>query len=689
MPKKIVYFSFLLLLIDTTLILSQHSEILKVDGDQISIEFNDQLYSRVLSKINDQTIILSDFRPSEFVEVDGKIIKDFILDSYSNSLIEDEVGKGKQYKIIASSKLLKKIVLITSYNEFPTMLFMRVMYENVSRSDINVDSWTNNNYAIKAMHMVGDTMAFWSYLPGSYGWAHNWIQPIKKGFVLENYMGMNHIDYGGGTPVVDVWRRDVGLAVGHVELVPKLVSLPVSMQTDNEASIAVTYKSSKILHPKETLSTFKTFVSVHQGDHFQTLSEYNRFMVDQGIEFKEAPETAYETIWCSWGYEKGFTLKQIYETFPKVKELGIDWVVLDYGWDTGVGDELLNKDIFPNGDAGMKVFVDSVHTLGAKAKLWWMPISVEPGTDLYKESPQNVLLDKNNNPVNIEFFKSYFMCPAYEEVIKRTRNFVIRALKDWGYDGFKIDGNHLNSVPPCYNTEHHHAYPEESVEALPGFFKMIYETALSIKADAVIEICPCGTNYSFYNLPYMNQTVASDPQSSWQIRLKGKTIKALSGSKVAYYGDHVELSDGKSDFASTVGIGGVVGTKFIWPEAAHMNVETGNIGLTPQKEKEWKKWIGIYNDKMLPKGNYLGGLYDIGYDRPEAHVIQKGDTLYYAFYAKEFDGNLELRGLDNNKNYKLKDYVNDIDMGVISSSENKVKASFEQFKLIEAIEINN
>ena len=32
-------------------------------------------------------------------------------------------------------------------------------------------------------------------------------------------------DYGGGTPVVDVWRRDYGLATGHVETVPKLVAL--------------------------------------------------------------------------------------------------------------------------------------------------------------------------------------------------------------------------------------------------------------------------------------------------------------------------------------------------------------------------------------------------------------------------------------------------------------------------------
>jgi len=688
MVKSFLYFIFFLIIVCTGSIYSQNSDFLKINGNEICIEFDNQLYSRVISKINNHNTILSDFRPSEFVEVDGIIINNFKMESYSTSPISDEIGKGKQYKIIALSNILKKIIIITSYNDFPTMLFFQVIYENISDGDLEVESWTNNNYAIDVMEVVNDSPSFWSYLPGSYGWEHNWVQPINKGFELENYMGMNHIDYGGGTPVIDVWRPDVGLAVGHVELVPKLVSLPVSMQTDSEATLAVTYKSSKVLHPKETLSTFKTFVSVHKGDHYKTLSEYSKFMVARGIKFKEAPETAYETIWCSWGYEKDFSLQNIYETVPKIQELGIEWIVLDYGWDTGVGDNQLNVDKFPNGDSDMKAFVDSIHTLGSKAKLWWMPISVEPGTDLYKNHSEYVLLDKNNSPVNIEFFKSFFLCPAVAEVKIMTRDLVIKAMQDWEYDGFKIDGNHLNSVPLCYNAEHHHSKPEESVEALPGLFKLIYETALSIKSDAVVEICPCGTNYSFYILPYMNQAVSSDPQSSWQIRLKGKTIKALTGSKVAYYGDHVELSDGKTDFASTVGIGGVIGTKFIWPEGAHVNIETGDISLTAQKEKEWKKWIDIYNDKMLSKENYLGELYDIGFDRPEAHVIQKGDTLYYAFYAEEFNGTLELRGLDHNKNYQLYDYVNNIDFGVISGSHKKVNASFKQYKLIKAAPVN-
>ena len=86
--------------------------------------------------------------------------------------------------------------------------------------------------------------------------------------------------------------------------------------------------------------------------------------------------------------------------------------------------------------------------------------------------------------------------------------------------GLKIDGQHLNNVAPCFNPAHHHARPEESVEGLQTFFHAIYQTATAINPDAVIELCPCGTAYSAFNFPSMNQAPASDPESSWQVRLK-------------------------------------------------------------------------------------------------------------------------------------------------------------------------
>ena len=129
-----------------------------------------------------------------------------------------------------------------------------------------------------------------------------------------------------------------------------------------------------------------------------------------------------------------------------------------------------------------------------------------------------------------------------------------------------------------------------------------------------MEFCPCGTSYSFFTLPYQNMAVASDPRDSWQVRSKGKTLKALMGDRVAYFGDHVELSDDRQDFASSVGIGAVIGTEFTWPVGSGPAGRDGQRrnDLTPEREAIWSKWVGIYKSKMLSGGQYLGGLYDIG-----------------------------------------------------------------------------
>jgi alpha-galactosidase len=292
-----------------------------------------------------------------------------------------------------------------------------------------------------------------------------------------------------------------------------------------------------------------------------------------------------------------------------------------------------------------------------------------------------LLLDRDGAVQNISWWNSFYLCPAYPKTVAYTQALVRKFLGEWGFAGLKIDGQHLNGVAPCFNPAHRHARPEESVEGLHDFFRAVYETARQINPEAVIELCPCGTSYAFYNFPYVNQAPASDPESSWQVRLKGKTLKALMGPSAPYAGDHVELSDGGDDFASTVGIGAIVSTKFTWPVDPKPK---DSFLLTPQKEALWRHWIGIYGQKMLPTGTYRGNLYDIGFDRPEAHVVEKSGRLYYAFYAPRWSGPVELRGLGPGS-YAVRDYFNSQDLGLVTRQHAGLHVSFERFLLLEAV----
>jgi len=655
------------------------ADVVKVQGTNLRLEFDNRMHSHAIARFGGRETVLGPFTPSETVTIDDAEVADFALSGSRRQSVRGPLGPGRQTTLTGSTAGLQKTVVVTVYDRFPQMAFLQVRYTNKGKADIRVTGWSNNRYSITARE--GDTApVFWSYEAGSYERRPDWVVPLKVGFKQENYLGMNATDYGGGTPVADVWRRDAGLAVGHIEMAAKLVSLPVAMPDAEHATLGLSFKPNQVVKPGDSLETFHSFVAVHEGDYFQALRAYSQVMQAQGVQFQPAPESAFQPIWCAWGYGRQFTPTQVLGALPVVKKLGFSWVGVDDGWQSLDGDWGLVNTKFPNGDADMRALVDQIHSQGFRAQLWWAPLTAKPDSELAKNHPEELLLNSDGSKQKISYWNDWYLCPSNAAVIEHHRRLVVKMMRDWNYDGLKLDGQHMNGVPPCFNPAHHHARPEESVEDLAKFFQMIYDTARSIKPDALVEWCPCGTAFNFYNLPNLNMSVASDPHNSWQIRTKGKSLKALHGDTTAYFGDHVELSDGRQDFASTVGVGGVVGTQFTWPPGSGRRA---NLDLTPEKEEIWRKWISLYKEKMLSQGEYRGDLYDIGFDRPETHAIRKSGKMYYAFFAADYQGKVELRGLER-RAYAIRDYENGLDLGTVRGPAASMDVQFARHLLLEA-----
>ena len=652
---------------------------LQIQSSVLRIEFDRRLHSRVIALFGPRPKLLTPFSASETVTSVDRTCSDFALSASRREQVSDTFGAGERLTLTGKCGDIRKSISVTIYADFPSLAVFDVEYTNDSGAPLKIRGWSNGQYVLSA-RPPSRGPAFWSYQSGSYEKRPNWVLPLRAGFRQENYLGMNASDYGGGTPIVDVWRKDAGLAVGHVEPGPRLISLPVTMLDASHVRVAVRSTRDRILEPGESFHTLRTFVSVHQGDYFHTLTEYRRLMIRQGFQMASAPDSAFGPIWCAWGYGRSVQLKQVYDTLPTVKKMGFSWVTLDDGWQNNYGDWAVDPTKFPHGDADMKAFVDRIHEEGFKAQLWWSPLSAVPESHLLKDHPDFALLNRDGSKRKISWWNSFYLCPADRGVVEYHKALVRKILGEWGFDGLKLDGQHMNAVPPCYNPAHHHQRPEDSVEALPDFFREIYETARSVKPDALVEFCPCGTAYSFFTMPHFNMSVASDRESSFQIRSKGKTLKALMGDNVPYFGDHVELSDGAIDFASTVGVGGVVGTQFVLPNLVKKHSKSD---LTPQRQKIFEEWLHIYKDKMLSRGDYLGDLYDIGFDLPEAHVIRKDKEMYYAFFARHWSGPIQLRGLQD-RTYRIVDYVNNKDLGSVHGPQATISAVFNQHLLLEA-----
>ena len=559
------------------------------------------------------------------------------------------------------------------------MLTIETMYINDGSKPVAILGWKSNEMRV---HVADSSV--WSFQPTSTSHRMDWALEVKPGYYKKNYLGMNHTDYGGGIPMTNMWRRDGGVAIGLTEPVLKMISMPVEWkQGEDFGRIALTceFDDRYMLAPGDTLRIFDSFISVHQGDFYAPLHQFTRFMESgRGFEFPASNPQAYEAVWCAWGYERTFTIQEVLQTLPKVAELGFKWVDIDDGYQIAEGDWETNER-FPGGDRDMRRMTDAVHAHGMRAKLWWAPLAADPDTRVLAENPGIRLTTRLGGPQWITWWNSFYLSPINPVTERYTNDLLERFIVTWGFDGLKLDGQHMNLCLPDYNRASRLKHPNDAVERMPEYFRNIHDRVMAYKDYGVVQFCPCGCAINFFMIPYMTQAVSSDPTSSFQIRQKAKTYRAIN-DRLAYYADHIELSDNGNDFGTQIGVGGVIGSKFTWPKD-NPNVRRGYL-LTPEKETLYRKWVNIYNNKMVSTGSYLN-LYDVAYDKPEAHVLTKDGKFYYAFYAKEWNGEpVELRGLEKNRQYTVCEYTSD-DMKTytIDGSNPVITPTFARDYLIE------
>jgi len=661
--------------------------------------------------------------PGQVITIAGQRIGDFSFDT-ANAQVSDAQGKlgktGKHVEVRSSrpGSGLEETLALDFYDDFPSLALVSASFRNAGQTDMRLDSVLLQKHRFNAA--LADASAaphqMWTFQGSSLKWGQDEIFPMPAKFSEENPFGApvetkdDSGRVGGGIPVVAFWTKHVGEAVGHLETLPLVLSIPVETEPGGHIGVSVHFPANVRLNPGGVFSTPRTFVAVYSGDFYQPLSLWSNAVEREGLAKPANNDENYAVSWCGWGYESNVTPRQMIDTIPKLKELGIHWATLDDRWFNNYGDWQPRTDTF--GGTAITDMVKQFHNQGIKVQLWWLPLAVEDGrykyedhkyvvSDVVKEHPDWLVVDKEGQPARMARNLAT-LCPALREVREYYKKLTARFIRDWDFDGHKLDN--IYSVPPCFNPKHHHKSPNDSVYAMGEVYKVIFETTRALKPNSITQSCPCGTPPSLAWLRYMDQGVTADPVGSIQVRRRIKMYKALLGPRAAIYGDHVELTrligantdhelDVGSDFASTLGTGGVLGTKFTWPD---YGPRFKTVYLNDQKEDHWKKWVALYNQKMLSKGNFLD-LYVYGYDAPEAYAIEKDGSMFYAFYAPEnaaksraaqavsatWKGEVELRGLST-KEYGVLDYVNNTDYGRVSGPVARLHVEFQDNLLLQA-----
>ncbi len=668
------------------------------ENDEIKFEFDNQMRCRIYQKSSDQLLsIVSLSDDPHYIVVNGEQIKDFVIDKEKAEVTEinTESGKGKRLQLTGlsegpSGSLIEKTLFMDLYDKFPGAGLVSVQYKNVNATPgLRIEKEVNNSFKLDAslLNPNNGRHGFWLMQGGAYSSRPDWIFPVSDTLSSENYMGKNEENgnAGGGLPVLDVWNEATGFFIGSIRKKPTLISLPAKVDEEGYLHIGIEYD--RDVEFSAIYNSIPTVIGVHNGDYFNGLTNYASIMADRGFEMLEVEESdpVYGAVWCGWGLGPDFTQEQMTGMIPTLEDLNFNVITVDDGWFESYGDFVPKSTIFPGGDEDVAKFTEKFHDQGYPIKLWFTP--GVGGAITMERHPDWFLKDINGEMVGVDRFgvkrNAAFLCPALPEVQNYYKELVALVINKWGFDGFKMDFEITNAMGECYATDHGHSSPEESFEALPVLFKIISDESRKYKPKAILEMCPCGMFPSFYKMPYYNQPVASDPNTTWQIRHRGKTIKALMGPRTAYYGDHIERFYENNNFASMLGVGGIPGSKFVAIET-----DDGFLGkkypvyLDSGRRKNFETWLKVYKENRLASGEYLN-LYDIAYDKPEAHVVRKNDTLYYAFYADEWNGEVEFRGLAD-KEYEIIDYVNGKQIGKIKGGS-KLKVAFNDHLLVKAV----
>lgn len=561
--------------------------------------------------------------------------------------------------------------------------------KNVGKTDLDLDGLKLPWFELDA-NTFSPQDHIWSLQGAAVNWGQDFAFEIPIPYQRDNYLGHLQDAEGGGIPVNYFWKKGLGVGIMHIQPVPQEWYMPVTADA-RTIQTGLERRAPVHLHPGETFTAPVVVISVHHGDFFEPLDLYRALMEAQNIHPAEPTLACYEPAWCSWGYGFDINAKQMLGVLPVLKEMNIHWMTLDDRWFDAYGDWNPRAETFPGGEEEIRRMNDHLHQAGFKNQIWWYPLCAEDGhgswdshiyivSDVLRQHPDWVVLHEDGTVARNNRHLA-MLCPALPEVQEYTRDLTLRFIRDWGFDGHKLDN--IYTMPACHNPAHHHRSPSESIEAFAKVYQNIFDITIQLKPDSVTQICPCGTPLLHSLVSTTNQTVTADPTSSLQIRQRIKFYKALMGSKAAVFADHVELSDGACDFASEIGTGGVPATKFIYPEDESLKPKLEEYwNLPPEKQAIWNKWFELYNKIRLSEGEYIN-LYDLAFDIPEGHAIRKAKDIYYAFFAPKYKGEIDLRGLEN-RNYRVVDYVTGKEIGIFSHEHSRLSADFKDFLLLQA-----
>ena len=294
----------------------------QIGDGMLLLEFDGHMRSRLSQvRAGGSDVALTDWSMGEWLAFEGgERIDTFTLKHHTHEPVDGAHGRGVRLTLTGECMMLgsgshgaaqlEKVLRVELFGRYPGFAFCHTAYRNLSSAPLTrLRTWHSaDRELLPPEEKATDAPQFWCYCGSTHADRRDWVQPVHAGFAQDNFMGMTASDYGGGTPIVDVWRRDAGVAVGHLETTPRLVSLPVKhsgrgveprhLRADGSSTRSRRARRSPLPQPSSPCIAATTSArSTPTGASWPSV----------GCAPPTPPQAAYEAIWCAWGYERKCT----------------------------------------------------------------------------------------------------------------------------------------------------------------------------------------------------------------------------------------------------------------------------------------------------------------------------------------------------------------------------------------------
>ncbi|MGH9895601.1 MAG: hypothetical protein ACREA0_27190, partial [bacterium] len=376
----------------------------------------------------------------------------------------------------------------------------------------------------------------------------------------------------------------------------------------------------------------------------------SRLHQELGLTYRNPPlRDVLAPAWSNRGQGSRWTKDSMLAELPRLKKLGIRWIHMGDPWQDNLGDYGFNPEKFRDA-AELKGFIRRLNDEGFHVTAFYCDLLVDVRSRIARDHPEYFIRDERGELRRCAHFGQihYILCPAYAPARDFERQAALKLAREWGFEGVKNDGRAM--ALPCFSRDHAHAYPEQAVEDYPLLQQAVYKAFQEVHPNTfVVAFCYDGVVPYFYHHPFTTRPWPNaDQLSVKQARWKQKLFKAIFGPTRVLLDDH---SDAKY-------LSGVRGNWYQGPVsglAMGSVLETVSDSSYDMTGRHYPEIFKAYHLERLPDGGEYDNLYSVIHDVPEAHVVRKGNQLYYGFFAEAHAGPVELRGLRDGVTYDVRD----------------------------------